>query len=204
MVVQIVHAVISFGDDMKVTIFLLLFLPISCFGQELPSPCDVVMVDSVQASVLVASSNNGKFLVRLGSEGNMNKLQAFVFEWTDKSYVLRNHFVLNRGFPSRLMISDSGNLVSIGKKNAKTNIDEVNVYSKEKGLVKTIESIPQDYSGVSEGCMLRKPWVCWNYPISLVGENLNLLDLSGNEIDIDLASGQYSKSQSIDACEDYH
>lgn len=189
---------------MRVLIFVFLVISTSCFGQEMPSPCDVVMVDYPHASILVSSSNNGNFLVRLEQDKKTSKPKAFFFEWHDKSYLLVKEILLNHGFPNQLMVSDSGSLVFIGKKNAKSNIDEINIYSKNKGLVKTIESTRKDYSSEPENCQLRKPWVCWHYPININGENLNLLDLSGNEIDIDLTSGRFTQSKSVDACEDYH
>lgn len=189
---------------MRGMIFLLLIISTPCFGQEMPSPCDVIMADYPNNSVLVASSDNGKFLVRLEQGRKSSNPKAFVFEWHKKSYLLRRDIALKQGLPIKLMISDSGTLVSLGKRNARSNIDEINIYSKGKGLVKTIESIGQDYPGGQESCKIRKPWICWRYPTHIDDENLNLLDLNGNEVDIDLATGQYKTSKSVDDCGDYN
>src|SRR5690606_24073489 len=106
---------------MRVMIFLLLIISIPCFGQEMTSPCDVIMADYPSNSVMVASSDNGKFLVRLEQGRRSSNPKAHVFEWHKKSYLLRREMALNQGLPTKLMISDSGALVSLGKRNARSN-----------------------------------------------------------------------------------
>lgn len=191
---------------MRMTVFLILVFSISCAGQEHPSPCDVIMTDYRDASsITISTSSNGEFLVRVEAlnKGKSSGLSAIIFKWNGNAYVRETMFDLLGGYPNEVLVSNLGNMATIGKRNARTNVDEINVYSIKSGLIQTIVSPGFEYPDKSENCVLKKPWICWRYPISITDENLNLLDLNGNEVNIDLESGEYTKSRSVDACEDF-
>lgn len=195
--------VVGNGWVMKNIVYFMLFLCASCFAQEDPHPCDVVMIDSRQSSVVLASSESGNYVARLEYFDKAGEVKLYILEWIGESFRLKKNISLDQGFPNKLMVSDAGNVILIGKRSGLSNIDEIKIFSQEKDSSITIETISPLVSTVSENCKMRKPWICWSYDARISNETINILDLKGFDVRIDLASGKYIRSKSVDICEAY-
>ena len=179
--------------------FILLFsvFSVDCFSQDGFSICHGPLISYKYEPILVSSSKNGTFLARFEYDEEINSSVASIFKWDQKSYSPHAEFVLNQSSPHRLIISDLGSLILLGKKDVgSSNIDEISIYSKDRGLVNKIESTGRDYSDAPGNCESLKPWICRGAPIELDGQHLILFDDDGREIDIDLDSGQFKFTKS--------